>query len=59
MKNKKNKSFRYRSEKIVDMNFHDFMDMVDYGMNDEEIAYELGVTKGEVMKLKSEIHKEL
>ncbi|WP_176461568.1 hypothetical protein [Anaeromicrobium sediminis] len=55
----KRKTSKYKSGNIMDINFHDFMDMVDYGMNDEEIAHELGVTQGDVMKLKNEIHKEL
>lgn len=46
-----------KKKDLVDIDFHDFMEMVDRGYNNEEIASELGVSKEQVFKLKSELNK--
>ncbi|KXG76991.1 helix-turn-helix domain-containing protein [Thermotalea metallivorans] len=45
-------------ERLKDIDFHDFMDMIDSGLNDEEIAKELGVHRQYVEKLKQEMKKD-
>jgi hypothetical protein len=44
--------------KFKDIDFHDFIDMVDSGLQDEEIAKELGVQRNYIEKLKYEIKKD-
>ncbi|TCO79839.1 hypothetical protein [Marinisporobacter balticus] len=46
------------TDKFSEIDFHDFLDMVQSGLCDEEIANELGVHKGYVEKLKDEIKKD-
>lgn len=47
----KNKKYNF-----VDVDFHDFVEMVDRGYNNNEIARELGVSKEQVEKLRREIN---
>lgn len=45
-------------ERLKDIDFHDFIDMIDSGLDDEEIAKELGVHRQYVEKLKQEMKKD-
>lgn len=40
------------------VDFHDFIDMVQSGLADEEIAKELGINKYYIEKLKNEMKKD-
>lgn len=40
------------------IDFHDFIDMVDSGLSNEEIALELGVNKNYIDRLKYELHRD-
>jgi len=41
-----------------EIDFHDFIDMVDSGLSNEEIAVELGVNRLQVDKLKNQLHRD-
>lgn len=49
LKNKKKYNF-------IDVDFHDFMELVDEGYKNEEIAMELGVSKEQVERLRGEVN---
>ncbi len=40
---------------FTDIDFHDFTDMVQSGLADEEIAREIGISENYVRKLKNEM----
>jgi len=40
---------------FTDIDFHDFMQMIERGYTDEEIATELGISKEQVLKLRREV----
>ena len=40
---------------FTDIDFHDFIDMVQSGLADEEIAKEIGINENYVRKLKNEM----
>ncbi len=44
--------------RFEDIDFHDFVDMVDSGLQDEEIAKELGVQRNYIEKLKYEMKRD-
>ncbi|QEK12075.1 helix-turn-helix domain-containing protein [Crassaminicella thermophila] len=44
--------------RLTEINFHDFVHMVQAGLCDEEIAEELGVHKSYIEKLKNEMQKD-
>ncbi len=46
------------SKSLSAVDFHDFIDMVDSGLSDEEIAGELGVSKSSIDKLKYELQRD-
>ncbi|SHI51770.1 hypothetical protein SAMN02745975_00044 [Geosporobacter subterraneus DSM 17957] len=46
---------RKNMSQFTDIDFHDFIDMVQSGLGDEEIAKELGISGNYVRKLKDEI----
>ena len=50
--NKKN------TNKFTEINFHDFIEMVQSGMNNEEVANELGVHKSHIEKIKNDMSRE-
>ncbi|MCT4621467.1 MAG: hypothetical protein N4A62_19025 [Marinisporobacter sp.] len=58
----KKKLGRYIAErnanKFSEMDFHDFMNMVESGLNSQEIAKELGVHKSYIEKLKNEMKRD-
>ncbi|MEW9121282.1 MAG: hypothetical protein AB2421_01130 [Thermotaleaceae bacterium] len=39
----------------TDIDFHDFIDMIQSGLGDEEIAKELGINGSHVKKLRNEM----
>ncbi len=41
---------------FVDIDFHEFVEMIDEGYNNTEIADELGVSTEQVQKLRREIN---
>lgn len=43
---------------FLDIDFHDFMELVDQGYNNEEIAKELGVSKEQIKNIRDEINKD-
>ncbi|QZY57046.1 hypothetical protein [Crassaminicella profunda] len=45
-------------DKFSEIDFHDFMNMVQSGLNNQEIAKELGVHKSYIEKLKNEMKKD-
>lgn len=49
---------KMNQDRFLDVDFHDFVDMVQSGLLDEEIAKELGVNKSYIEKLKNEIKKD-
>ncbi|MTI55226.1 hypothetical protein [Geosporobacter ferrireducens] len=46
---------RKNMNQFADIDFHDFIDMVQSGLADEEIARELGISGNYVKKLKNEM----
>ena len=44
--------------RFTEIDFHDFIDMVQTGLSNEEIAVELGVNKQYIEKLKDELYKD-
>ena len=46
------------TKSFSEIDFHDFIDMVDSGLSNEEIAVELGVNKLQIDKLKDELHRD-
>lgn len=45
-------------DRLAELNFHDFVHMVQSGLCDEEIAKELGVHKSYIERLKNEMQKD-
>lgn len=46
------------SIRFTEIDFHDFIDMVETGLSNEEIALELGVSRQYIDKLKNEFDKD-
>jgi len=44
--------------RFMEVDFHDFIDMVQTGLSDEEIAVELGVNREYIEKLKNELYRD-
>ncbi len=57
-KRKKIFSRETQTNNFLDVDFHEFMELVDHGYNTQEIASELGVSEKEVINLRNEINKE-
>ncbi len=49
---------KHQTNNLFDIDFHDFMELVESGYSTNEIARELGVSKREVNILRNEINKE-
>jgi len=49
---------RRRNRIILDLNFHDFNELLKHGYTDEEISKELGVEKNYVKKLREEVERD-
>lgn len=49
---------RRRNRIILDLNLHDFNELLKQGYTDEEISKELGVEKNYVKKLREEVERD-
>ncbi|QXM05941.1 helix-turn-helix domain-containing protein [Crassaminicella indica] len=45
-------------DKFSEIDFHDFIDMVQSGLSTQEIAKELGVSRSYIERLKNEMKKD-
>ncbi|ABR48510.1 hypothetical protein Amet_2356 [Alkaliphilus metalliredigens QYMF] len=43
---------------LVDLDFHNFIEMTEDGLSDEEMANELGVSRKYIKQLKDEIYRD-
>ncbi|SHJ76919.1 hypothetical protein SAMN02745883_00421 [Caminicella sporogenes DSM 14501] len=50
-------SYLSSKNSFLDIDFHDFIELVENGYDDLEIARELGVPKEQVVKLRNELNK--
>ncbi|MBF8982121.1 hypothetical protein IZY60_01075 [Lutibacter sp. B2] len=50
--NKKN------TNQFTEIDFHDFVEMIQAGMKDEEVANELGIHKSYIEKIKNDMSRE-
>lgn len=55
MSKKVNSFIKGNKDNLLDIDFHDFVEMIERGYKTEEIASELGVTREQVELLKREL----